>query len=60
MVKKLSPVQAIKSFCLECSGGSAKMARECVVFNCSLYPFRLGKNPNRARVGEVANLIKNV
>lgn len=45
--KRLSPVKAIKIKCLDCSGGSKKEVRECIIQDCSLYPFRLGKNPNR-------------
>lgn len=43
----LSPVKAIKKHCLDCSGGSKKEVRECIIQDCPLYPFRLGKNPNR-------------
>lgn len=45
--KILSPVKAIKRHCLDCSGGSKKEVRECIIQDCPLYPFRLGKNPNR-------------
>lgn len=46
----MTPLQAIKKFC--CSGGcrdSAHQARACQQSICELYPFRLGRNPNRAR-----------
>jgi len=43
----LSPVKAIKKHCLDCSGGSKKEMRECIIQDCPLYPFRIGKNPNR-------------
>jgi len=46
MSKKITPVKAIRLYCLECSGGSFKDVRECVIPDCPLYPFRLGKNPN--------------
>ncbi|MEW6195601.1 MAG: hypothetical protein AB1521_10650 [Bacteroidota bacterium] len=45
--KRLSPVKAIKAKCLDCSGGSKKEVRECIIQDCPLYTFRLGKNPNR-------------
>ena len=44
---QLTPVKAIKKHCLECSGNSKKELRECVINNCPLYPYRMGKNPNR-------------
>lgn len=45
--KRLSPVKAIKIKCLDCSGGVKKEVRECIIMDCPLYLFRLGKNPNR-------------
>ncbi len=47
----LTPVKAIKKNCLDCSGGSKKEIRVCVITECPLYPFRMGKNPNRKGVG---------
>ena len=49
--KKLkSPVKAIREFCIECMGGrdsegNAKRITDCPVPLCSLFEFRLGKNP---------------
>lgn len=43
----LSPVKSIKKHCFDCSGGSKKEIRGCIILDCPLYPFRLGKNPNR-------------
>ena len=51
MPKYLSPVKAIKKFCLDCVGGSVKERRLCNTTDCPLYPFRLGKNPNRSGIG---------
>lgn len=57
---KISPLKAIRKQCLECCGGSAKEVKLCTVPNCSLYPFRFGKNPNRRgrRGGNVEALKK--
>lgn len=41
-------LKAIKRKCLDCSGGSKSEVRNCWDEVCSLHPFRLGKNPNRA------------
>ena len=46
----LTPIQAIRAKCLECAGAK-KFVRECPAANCSLYPFRMGTNPNRAGIG---------
>ena len=45
--KILTPLRAIRAKCLDCSAGSAKEVRECVMLDCPLYPYRLGKSPNR-------------
>lgn len=44
---KLTPVKAIRRNCLDCSGGSVSEVRNCEFTYCPLYPYRLGKNPNR-------------
>ena len=47
MSEHLTPVKAIRKYCLQCSGDSPKEVRLCVIPECPLYPFRLGRNPNR-------------
>jgi len=42
----MTPIKAIRLHCLECSGGSSNEVKLCVIPDCRLYPFRLGKNPN--------------
>ena len=51
-LKRLTPVKAIRTKCLECSGGSYKEVRDCVIPDCALYPYRLGTNPARQGVGQ--------
>lgn len=46
----LTPVKAIRAKCLEC-GGRPKEVRICETQTCSLYIYRLGKNPNRSGIG---------
>lgn len=43
------PVKAIREFCLDCCGDSVSAVRECPSVECALHPFRLGKNPYRAK-----------
>ena len=43
-------VKTIRKFCLECMGGSSKLAAECKS-DCPLHPYRFGKSP--ARAGQV-------
>ena len=42
----MTPVKAIRAKCLDCCCGSFAEVKACPCVNCSLYPFRLGKNPN--------------
>lgn len=42
----MTPLQAIRKKCLDCSCENAKEVRLCPVKDCPLYEFRLGKNPN--------------
>lgn len=44
-----NPVKAVREFCLACCGDSPSAVKECTSINCALYPFRLGKNPFRAK-----------
>jgi len=60
-MKSKTPIKSIRAYCLECSGGSPKEVRLCVIPECPLYPYRLGKNPNRGGEGhqEGGVLLKN-
>jgi hypothetical protein len=40
-------LKAIRTKCVDCSGGSADEARKCTVLGCALWPFRMGTNPHR-------------
>ncbi len=51
MPNYLPPVKAIKKFCYYCVGENAKERKNCNITDCSLYPFRLGKNPKRKGIG---------
>lgn len=47
----LSPVKAIRAWCLECEGGSPKAVRLCSNDKCHLYLYRMGRNPRRKGIG---------
>jgi hypothetical protein len=51
--KPMSPMQAIRRKCLDCSGGQIVEVRLCEAVTCSLWPFRAGRHPyTRTRVLE--------
>lgn len=47
----LTPVKAIRAYCLEDCAGTVSSVRECARRTCRLYPYRLGKQPGRAGIG---------
>ena len=49
MTEITNPIKAIRAKCLECSNGATAEVKECAVYKCPLYPFRMGKNPYRRR-----------
>lgn len=53
-----TPIKAIRKKCLECSGNQPSEVRNCLINNCPLYPFRLGKNPNRVGIGNLKGRFK--
>ena len=44
-----NPVKAIRAKCLDCCCDQANEVKLCPVKDCSLWPFRFGKNPYRTR-----------
>jgi hypothetical protein len=47
--RQLTPVQAIRLKCLDCSGGQRAEVRLCPMTDCPLYVFRMRCNPNCKR-----------
>jgi hypothetical protein len=54
-MKKLTPLRAIRANCLECSGDNQAEVRLCVIPTCPLFPYRMGHNPARTRLGGPGN-----
>ena len=53
--KRITPMKAIRLKCLECSCGSAHEVKLCPVEKGALYPYRFGKNPNRAGIVNIGS-----
>ncbi len=51
----VTPMKAIRAKCLDCSGGSPKEVRLCLIHTCSLYPYRFGKRPETVGRDELEN-----
>jgi|GEM_PF-2422211 len=48
----LTPLKAIRAFCLECQGHSRGGVRNCGDPLCPLWPYRLGTDPGRERMAD--------
>jgi len=57
--KLLTPCKSIRAFCVECSVFHTTEVRNCDIFECVLYPFRMGKNPNRSGIGNKKAFIQS-
>jgi hypothetical protein len=51
----LTPLRAIRFKCLDCCCWQTKDVKDCGIQDCSLYPFRLGRNPNVKSRGQKGN-----
>ena len=49
--KHITPMKAIRLKCLDCCCGSSNEVKLCPAESCPLYPYRQGKNPRRAGIG---------
>lgn len=50
-MKKITPISAIRAYCINCCGDNQKAPALCSSQDCALYAYRLGKNPARKGVG---------
>ncbi len=50
-MKQLTPLRAIRVWCLDCQGNSPKAVRFCESADCHFFVYRFGKNPNRKGIG---------
>jgi hypothetical protein len=44
-MKKLTPLKAIKQFCIDCGDGTRKEVKLCPIHDCPLFIYRFGKKP---------------
>jgi len=43
--ERVSPLDAIRAKCLDCSYGQPSEVRKCEAISCALWPFRAGRHP---------------
>lgn len=44
-----SPLKAIRAKCLDCVCYQPSLVKECEIETCALFPYRMGRNPNRKK-----------
>lgn len=49
-------VKVHRRFCLQCANGSHDYVANCPTRSCPVWPYRMGKNPNRIGKGHFATL----
>lgn len=47
--REITPVKAIRAFCLECVGFIFSDVKDCTHKVCPIYPYRLGRDPSKKR-----------
>jgi len=47
----MTPLKAIRKYCLWCSTNQPKEIKFCPILECALYGYRFGKNPRRKNIG---------
>ena len=52
----MTPLRAIRKKCLDFCAGQASEVKLCPCIDCTLHPYRLGRNPALAGKGCIANL----
>jgi hypothetical protein len=53
---KITPLRAIRRYCIMCSGNSLSEVRKCEAEECPLYRYRMGRNPDRKGIANLGNL----
>ena len=43
-----TPIKSIRKKCLDCTCNQPKEIRLCPIINCPLYPYRMGRRPDKA------------
>ena len=52
----MTPLKAIRKYCLWCGGDSPKEVRDCVVKECVLWGFRMGRLPENRKLTSLGSI----
>lgn len=54
----LTPLKQIRKKCLDCCLEKKEEVRECMIKDCALYPYRMGRNPKPDEVEVYLKAVK--
>ncbi len=58
-MKPTTPLRAIRLKCLDCCCENSAEVKRCHIEDCALWPYRMGRNPHRAGMGNVENILNS-
>lgn len=53
-MNRLTPIQAIREKCKDCTCDQHREIRECPITTCALWPYRMGKRPTKEDLERLA------
>ncbi len=54
-----TPIKAIRKKCLDCTCNQHKEIRLCPVVDCAIYPYRMGRRPNKVTLDTLNEFYEN-
>jgi len=55
-----TPIKSIREKCVDCCCGSHKEIRLCPVTDCALYPYRMGRRPDKTTLDTLKRFMKKI
>ena len=57
-MKKMTPIKSIRAKCIDCCCGDLREVRECLIKDCPLWPYRMGRRPKDDEKSEDAGQLR--
>ncbi len=57
-MKKMTPIKSIRAKCIDCCCGDLREVRECLIKDCPLWPYRMGRRPKDDEKAEDADQLR--
>lgn len=56
---KKTPIKSIRDKCLDCTNFQYSEIKFCPIINCPLYPYRMGKRPDKSTLESLKRFYNN-